>query len=156
MKADLYNGRIVRVANSFVFKEPVYNYTRDFPFLWDEITLPVKYSSDLTLARNILQRAATEITRDDVALAKETWKHAVEKYVIDEEQVEPQTTMLANDNWVEFTLRYVVDYKRRRITKDLLFEKIMEHIDNTEGAVAIASTTIHIVQTPEFKIRISS
>jgi len=26
---DLYNGRIVRVANSFVFKEPVFNYSAD-------------------------------------------------------------------------------------------------------------------------------
>jgi len=33
--ADLYNGRIVRVANSFIFKEPVFNYSADFPFLWD-------------------------------------------------------------------------------------------------------------------------
>jgi len=156
VKSDLYNGRIVRVANSFVFKEPVYNYTRDFPFLWDEITLPVKYGSDLTLARNLLQRVAIEITRDDVPLARETWKRAVEKYVIDEERVEPQITMLANDNWVEFTLRYVVDYKRRRITKDLLFEKIMEQLDSTEGAVAIASTTIHIVQTPALEVRIAS
>lgn len=34
---DLYNGRIVRVANSFVFKEPVFNYSGEFPFVWDEI-----------------------------------------------------------------------------------------------------------------------
>ncbi len=32
VNGDLYNGRIVRVANSFVFKEPVYNYSADFPF----------------------------------------------------------------------------------------------------------------------------
>jgi hypothetical protein len=42
VKADLYNGRIVRIANSFVFKEPVYNYSGDFPFVWDEIVIPVK------------------------------------------------------------------------------------------------------------------
>ena len=30
---DLYNGRIVLIANSFVFKEPVFNYSGDFPFL---------------------------------------------------------------------------------------------------------------------------
>ena len=40
VKADLYNGRIVRIANSFVFKEPVFNYSGDFPFVWDEITVP--------------------------------------------------------------------------------------------------------------------
>ena len=31
VNADLYNGRIVRIANSFVFKEPVFNYSADFP-----------------------------------------------------------------------------------------------------------------------------
>ena len=34
---DLYNGRIVLIANSFVFKEAVFNYSGQFPFLWDEI-----------------------------------------------------------------------------------------------------------------------
>ena len=38
---DLYNGRIVLIANSFVFKEPVFNYSGDFPFLWDEIKIPI-------------------------------------------------------------------------------------------------------------------
>jgi small-conductance mechanosensitive channel len=33
VNGDLYNGKMVRVANSFVFKEPVYNYSVDFPFL---------------------------------------------------------------------------------------------------------------------------
>ena len=54
--ADLYTGRIVRVANSFVFKEPVFNYSGDFPFLWDEIVLPVRYGSDWKLAREMLAR----------------------------------------------------------------------------------------------------
>ena len=52
--ADLYAGRIVRIANSFVFKEPVFNYSADFPFPWDEVTLPVKYGSDWKLAREML------------------------------------------------------------------------------------------------------
>jgi small-conductance mechanosensitive channel len=32
VSSDQYNGRIVRVANSFVFKEPVFNYSAEFPF----------------------------------------------------------------------------------------------------------------------------
>ncbi|MEQ1761467.1 MAG: mechanosensitive ion channel domain-containing protein, partial [Vicinamibacterales bacterium] len=58
---DLYSGRIVRIANSFVFKEPVFNYSGDFPFLWDEITLPIRYGSDWALARNTLQGIVDEV-----------------------------------------------------------------------------------------------
>ena len=42
---DLYNGRIVRIANSFVFKEPVFNYSGDFPFLWELSFGPISFSS---------------------------------------------------------------------------------------------------------------
>ena len=56
VNGDLYNGRIVRVANSFIFKEPVYNYSADFPFLWDEITLPVRYGSNWEYTRKVLEQ----------------------------------------------------------------------------------------------------
>jgi small-conductance mechanosensitive channel len=61
VQGDLYNGRIVRIANSFVFKEPVFNYSADFPFLWDEITVPIRFESDQKLTREILQRVVNEV-----------------------------------------------------------------------------------------------
>jgi small-conductance mechanosensitive channel len=154
---DLYNGRIVRIANSFVFKEPVFNYSADFPFLWDEINLPVKYGSDQRLVREILQRILKEIVGDYALWAQETWKEMVKKYKIEDERVEPMITMAANDNWMEFTLRYVVDYKRRRSTKDKIFARVIEEFEKTEGRVAIASTStdVSLVQTPAFDVKIA-
>ncbi|MGB2980469.1 MAG: mechanosensitive ion channel family protein [Candidatus Zixiibacteriota bacterium] len=154
---DLYNGRIVRIANSFVFKEPVFNYSADFPFLWDEATLPVKYGSDQPLVREILQRVLDETVGDYAAWAKETWKEMVKKYRIEDERVEPMVTLTANENWMEFTVRYVVDYKKRRSTKDRLFTRFLEEFDKTEGRVAVASTStdISLVQTPQFDVRLS-
>jgi small-conductance mechanosensitive channel len=154
VNADLYNGRIVRIANSFVFKEPVFNYSAHFPFLWDEITVPVKYGSDYRLARDTLQRVVDEVVGDYAVHARAAWKGVVEKYMIEDEKVEPIVTVIANDNWMEFTVRYVVDYKRRRITKDQLFTRILEELDKTDGRVAIASTTIQIVETPAFDVRL--
>lgn len=51
VKGDQYTGRIVRITNSFVCQGPVYNYSADFPFVWDEITVPIKYGGDHNLAR---------------------------------------------------------------------------------------------------------
>jgi small-conductance mechanosensitive channel len=153
---DLYNGRIVRIANSFVFKEPVFNYSADFPFLWDEIKLPVKYGSDQRLVREILQGILKEIVGDYALWAQETWKEMVKKYKIEDERVEPMVTLTANDNWMEFTLRYVVDYKKRRSTKDRLFTRALEEFNKTGGRVTIASTSadISLVRTPQFDVRL--
>lgn len=144
VKGDLYNGRIVRVANSFVFKEPVVNYSADFPFLWDEIVLPVRYGSDRHLAREILERVSREVVGDYASQSKEAWKRVVGKYLIENARVDPMVTMTMDENWMEFTVRYIVDYKKRRTTKDLLFARILDEIDATENRVRIATAAFEI------------
>ncbi len=156
VKADQYNGRIVRIANSFVFKEPVFNYSADFAFVWDEITIPVKYGSDHRLARHILQQVADEVVGEYVPQAKAEWKNLVHKYLIEDARIEPLVMLVTNDNWIEFTLRYVVDYKARRIKKDQLFTRTLDEFLDTDGQVAFASTTVHLVKTPVFDVRINN
>jgi small-conductance mechanosensitive channel len=152
VKGDLYNGRIVRIANSFVFKEPVFNYSGDFPFVWDEITVPVKYGSDYDEARAILRDAAEEVVGEEVAAAKQRWDELVRAYRIEDARVEPLVTMIANDNWVELTLRYVVGYRARRITKDRLFSRILRAIETSDGRVGMASMTVQLVEMPAMQI----
>ncbi len=153
---DLYNGRIVRVANSFVFKEPVVNYTADFPFLWDEIKIPVKYGSDRKLARQILTRVVEDVTRETVESGRRTWAEMVRKYRIEDARIEPMVQLIANDNWIEYTVRYVVDFRRRRATKDLLFERILDEVDASGGRVALASATFHLVEAPPITVTLDA
>ncbi|MRR53142.1 MAG: mechanosensitive ion channel family protein [Deltaproteobacteria bacterium] len=153
VKADLYNGRIVRIANSFVFKAPVYNYSADFHFIWDEITVPVKYGSDYHHAREILLAIATEQIGSYIPHAQKDWEKMVKKFMIEKATVEPMVTMIANDNWIEFTVRYVIDYKKRRSTKDMLFTKILDAFGASDGKVSLASATFHLVDAPVLNIR---
>jgi small-conductance mechanosensitive channel len=155
VNGDLYNGRIVRVANNAVFKDAVFNYSADFPFVWDEFTLPVKYGGDYALAGEILNRVANQLLGEYVASAKATWKSVAQKYLIEEAQIEPMVTLVATDNWIEFTLRYIVDYKLRRITRHQLFVRILDELHKTDGRVEIASGTYAIVEAPplEFTVK---
>ena len=155
VSADLYTGRIVRVANSFVFKEPVFNYSGDFPFLWDEITLPVRYGSDWTLARSMLKRVVDEILVEYSEKVKESWLTMVREYRVEEANIEPMITLRATDNWIEFTVRYVVDYRKRRFTKDYLFTRILEEIDKSENKIRLASATFEIVPGSSIDVHLS-
>lgn len=156
VKGDLYTGRVVRIANSFVFKEPVFNYSGDFPFLWDEITIPVKYGSDHRLARQILNDVAIEVVGDYADNAMVSWNEMVKKYLLEDAGVEPIVTLVANDNWMEFTVRYVVSFKSRRGTKDVFFTRIIDEFENSEGKVAFASATFHLVEMPAIDVRLSN
>ncbi len=142
--ADLYNGRIVRIANSFVFSEPVFNYSADFPFLWDEIKIPIRYGSDYELTKKILDKAANNIVGDYTKQAQVHWNKMVKKFMIENQSINSTVTIETTDNWIEYTLRYVVDFKKRRQIKSALFTEILKEIDNSKGTIEFASTTIEV------------
>ena len=155
VKSDLYTGRIVRIANSFVFKEPVFNYSGDFPFLWDEITVPVTYASDHRLAREILEKVIHTVIDEYSAYAKQAWKNIVKKYLVEEAMIDPVVTLVCTDNWIEFTVRYITDFKLRRSTKNRLFSLILDEFEATGGRVKIASTTMQLVDPQPFTVKLS-
>jgi hypothetical protein len=113
------------------------------------------YGSDRVLAREILLKSATDIAGEDVPLARAEWKMMVHKYLIEDAKVEPMVTLVANDNWLEFTVRYIVSYKQRRTQKDRLFTRILDDFDNTGGKVSVASTTLHLVDAPVLNVNLS-
>ena len=58
---DSFTGRYVTVPNSHILKGNVFNYTKDTPFIWDQLVLNVTYESDVKLAERLLFDAAEEV-----------------------------------------------------------------------------------------------
>ena len=144
VQGDLYNGRIVRLSNSFVFREPVYNYSTDFPFLWDEITLPIRHGSDFKKTKDLINSVLKETVGEYAAFAAEHWRKMVRKYRIEDASVVPMVTVTPNESWLLYTMRYVVDYKERRSKKDLIYTRLLEEIVKEGEDVSLASTSMDI------------
>jgi len=145
--SDNYTGRIVKITNAYVFKGPIYNYTQDFPFLWDEINLPIRYGSDLELAKDLVMKVATDKLQQYTDTSTQVWKEVVQKYYVEDAQLAPTVAVLLTDNWINLNLRYIVDHKLRRRTKHQLNEAIYEAILNSKGKVNLASATIELINT---------
>jgi hypothetical protein len=78
----------------------------------------------------------------------------VRKYALEEARVEPMVTLVATDNWMEFTVRYIVDYRTRRSVKDRLFTRILEEVDKSGNRIRLASATLEIVNLPAFDVAV--
>jgi len=153
---DLYNGRVVRLSNSFLFKDPVYNYSGDFPFLWDEIVVPIKHGTNLKLVKSIFSKIAMDIVGDYSKNALLSWDEMVNKYMVENAQVIPMVTITFNENWINFTIRYVVDYKSRRGTKDKIYTSILDEIKNSDGKIEIAYSTLEVSQNRPYEVNIKN
>lgn len=96
------------------------------------------------MTKSILEKVLENIIGDYTKRAQIEWDKMVKKFKIENQSINSTVTIEATDNWIEYTLRYVVDYKKRREVKNELFSKILNDIDNTNGAIQFASTTIEI------------
>jgi len=65
---DQSTGRIIHIPNSLVFLEPQANYTEEFEYLWNEISITITYESDWQAAKNIIQ----DIAEKHSALSKKS------------------------------------------------------------------------------------
>ena len=79
----------------------------------------------------------------------------VRQYRVEEANVEPMITLRATDNWIEFTVRYVVDYRKRRWMKDYLFTRILEEIDKSDNQIRLASATFEMGPGSRIDVRLS-
>ncbi|MDZ4833204.1 MAG: mechanosensitive ion channel [Candidatus Melainabacteria bacterium] len=138
VQGDQYTGRIVRVSNGEIFSAPMYNYSRDLPFLWDEVIIKVNSESDPESARHLIQKVCDEVTGDFTTEAKLAWERLKEKYLVEDERIDPMVTMIVADNKFEFTARYPVDFRQRRIVRDKMFSGIVRAFAETSGAVELA------------------
>ncbi|MFO7918608.1 MAG: mechanosensitive ion channel [Anaerolineae bacterium] len=147
VRADQYTGRMVTVANRMIFSESVFNYTQHWPYLWDEITFPITYDSDWRLAGQILLEHGQEHTNDLQKQAQTTFEELRRRYPLQEAAVEPSLYVVMTDNWIEMTLRYVVDPHERRVVASNLHHDILQHFES-EDEITVASATFEVVGFP--------
>lgn len=140
---DQYSGRIIQFANAQVFGTAVFNYTRNFAYIWDEIKFPVTYNSDIKAAADILKKAGGDYSREFMAGAEAQIEKMERVFRVPRFEVEPVVYMKVTDNWVELTLRYLVAPHKRRAASSYIFGAIFEQIEGRKD-IQIASSTMSL------------
>ena len=147
VKADQYTGRVVSVANRVVFSDPVFNYTNHWHYLWDELTVPITYGSDWQRAVEIMLEKAQEHSASVQAEAESELQHMMKNYPVHDTPVNPLIYLTLTDNWIQMTVRYVVDVRSRRGVQAKLHLELLQRFES-EPRITVASATVEIVGFP--------
>lgn len=124
--ADQSTGRIIHMPNSMVLRNVVANYTKGFPFIWNELQVVVTFESDWRRAKDIMLRQAqqeaekieTEVGRQVQAMQGH--------YAIRYQRLTPIVYTTIADQGVALTLRYLTPVRKRRGTTHEICEGILE------------------------------
>ena len=108
VKSRQFTGRIVTVSNAKIFAEPVFNYTRDFPFIWEEMAIPITYQADRARVEAIILEAAKQQAVDPDSLAAEYKEGLQARFGVEPIDLVPRVFYRITDNWLELTVRFIV------------------------------------------------
>ncbi|HSC20066.1 MAG TPA: mechanosensitive ion channel family protein [Rhizomicrobium sp.] len=149
-----YTGRIVTVSNAVIFDQPVYNYTREFPFIFEEIAVPIAYDSDWQKAEQIILAAAEKHTVTFSEMEKEAIEDLKRRYFLGDENPGPRVYWRLTDNWVEMSVRFVVPDHGVRGIKDAMSREIVQNLK--AAGLGIASGTYQVVGMPKLQVALSA
>jgi small-conductance mechanosensitive channel len=150
VKSRQYTGRIVTVTNDKIFDTPVFNYTRDFPFIWEELSLPITYKDDRAKAEQVLLQSAERCTIKLSEMSEEHIREMERRYQIRRNDIHPRVYWRLTDNWIEMTVRFISREFGVRDLKDEMSREIMKGLD--AAGVGIASGTYEIVGLPPIRV----
>jgi small-conductance mechanosensitive channel len=145
-----YSGRIVTISNAQIFDTPVYNYTRNFPYIWEEMQLPISYKDDRQKVEQILLDAVARYTTDIANLAQPELDRLHQQFFIEEPDLRPRVFLRITDNWVELAVRFLCSTHDIRALKDRISRDILAGLD--AAGIGIASSTYDIVGLPPIRL----
>jgi len=135
VRSRQFTGRIVTVTNDKVFDEPVYNYTREFPYIWDELSLPVRYAGDYAKAEQLLLGGARKhaLTRDKIG--EEEVRRLKDRFGIELEQIDPRVFWRLTEDWLELTVRFLAPDHGIRSIKDEISRDTLAGLEKAKIAI---------------------
>lgn len=151
VKSRQFTGRIVTVSDSKIFAEPVFNYTRDFPFIWEEMSTPITYQSDRVKVEEIMLEAARANAVGPAMLEEAVKDDLQRRFDVQPLDLIPKVFYRITDSWLELTVRFIVHTHLIRGVKDSISRHIIGKMD--EAGIGIASATYDIVGFSPVEVR---
>jgi small-conductance mechanosensitive channel len=152
VSGDQATGRLTIVPNGAVLAGVVQNYTRDFDFIWDELTIPITYDSNWKEATTKILDIVKKETTQESENAQKTMEKIEDKYYFTKRSLEPAIFLTLTDNWITLGIRYVTEVRSRRALHDRLSRMILAEIEKSDN-IKIASSTINITGFPPIHVK---
>ncbi|WP_292467023.1 mechanosensitive ion channel family protein [Methanolobus sp.] len=153
---DQYSGRVLNIPNSFVLNNTIKNYTRDFSFIWDEVTIMLTPESNWEKAKITALETTNELIKDYVEHSKRELVNMEQKYLLTSYDVDTKVFMQIEGDRIEMHLRYVVDPKKRRYVNDMIVRNLLEGFAGESDIFIGSISGIEVTKMPEIEITPSS
>ena len=144
-EGNLYTGRLVEVPNNQIMTQPLTNFSRNFRFLWDLVTVGIYYEADWARARTIALGVAERITQASRPGDQADFERFQQRNFAPHGHLEPQVFLSLASTTINITVRYLTPVWERALTRTRVVEGILTEF----GAAGIDIAYPSVVLRPQ-------
>ena len=146
LSGDAFTGRYATIPNKSILTTSVFNYTKDTPFIWDEIHVSVTYESNLHSAERLILEAAEEVVGDVMRDNRQAVREKYEFRDLAAQGIEePTVRWYLRDSWVELRLIFFCPAYRKGYYESEIVKRVLDKVAE-DPMVTIAYP--HVVSVP--------
>ncbi len=133
VQAEQPTGRLVTFPNSEILSGTVVNLTKDFPYVWDELSVAVANESDIHLSMQAIEKVAADLLLQQMMEPVKAYAKILKEAKLDYSvKDKPEIFVSAQDSWTEITVRYLIGARERRKWKSELNLRLIDALAKLE------------------------
>lgn len=131
VQAEQPTGRLVTFPNSEILSGTVVNLTKDFPYVWDELSVAVANESDIPLSMQVIEKVASGLLLEQMITPVKKYAKILKEARLDYSiKDKPEIFVSAQESWTDITVRYLVGARERRKWKSELNLRLIKEMGN--------------------------
>ncbi len=140
---DQPTGRLIILPNRIILSELVTNYNKDHDFIWEDLKIPITYDSNWQKAIKLILELVKKETKSTIKIAEKGIRRLERRYYLLQKSTEPKVLVSLTDNWVELSIRYIVEVRSRSEERDRISRLILTALEK-EKNIKVASQTFTV------------
>lgn len=142
-------GVITHVPNSIIFSHPLRNYDKAFKYIWNEIIVNLPLDFDIEKVKKILYRI---VSKNDIIdkvpeIVKKDIQDISTDYRIYYSEYTPIVYCKVIGDYVEYTIRYLVDPRKARYVHSSIWKHIL--LAHQKGEIRLYNKSVEYVNKQE-------
>ncbi|GEM_PF-6158029 len=133
LQDDAPSGRMIAVPNEFVLTQPITNFTKGTPYVWDNISVVIDQSSDEKEAAGLLRKATGKVVGQLMSSLSRKWTVIDGRKVDVRPEIGVELVVVNGTSAVQLTSRYLCNVREKRSVRSGINELLLDYIKNSKG-----------------------
>jgi len=133
---DTPSGRLVTFPNSMLLTEPVFNYTKYFPYIWVDLPFHLTYETDFDFVRKVIEKIVQKHLKPIKGDMRKKYESMLKKLEIADTGFKAlYFNMVPYQSWIEFRVSVPVLPKKQAIVLSDILEEILKEFNKHPNKV---------------------